>query len=491
MIFHCETPCITCAPGVGGGIGPVDPTNPFLNLSSEAPDVDNFIGRGYTPGQPPLGQFFFAVGCVGFCLNDVSQAEADLCAARQNALCTSVNWPITVINPEFPGPGQPPTLHSSRTLFANTAQTCPFTCGDGTMNFKTVAAGTIFGFSQAQADAQANSLACDLAALDAICMSNLIADRICYGQFTEVPVSASSIRALFFEVIAGAIPDGMTFSQDIDSFTLTGTPTVGGDFNFTVKATDTDGNEATKSYTLQVFGITNSTALTAAAVGTPYLLQLNLDGTPDGVFEYTVTGGALPDGLTLNATSGIIAGTPTTSGDYSFTVKVADSSIECLRDFTLTAVGAFPKFIFTDLFANNTALSAATIGGYDKLLGLPINGTDLGPSVVTAWTVTGAATAYTISYQCDSPATAADAGTWRVTIDNLNIVAATLSFPLGVYIYKNFVQVYFYEVDSTTGPLFVDVILVNGDTLSYILAVDGNAALAGSHQITVSATKLP
>ena len=36
--------------------------------------------------------------------------------------------------------------------------------------------------------------------------------------------------------------------------------------------------------------------------------------------------GALPPGLTLNASTGLLSGTPTTAGTYSFTVKVTDSS---------------------------------------------------------------------------------------------------------------------------------------------------------------------
>jgi hypothetical protein len=41
--------------------------------------------------------------------------------------------------------------------------------------------------------------------------------------------------------------------------------------------------------------------------------------------EYEVTAGALPDGLTLDPTSGFITGTPTTEDTYSFTIAVTDS----------------------------------------------------------------------------------------------------------------------------------------------------------------------
>ena len=41
-------------------------------------------------------------------------------------------------------------------------------------------------------------------------------------------------------------------------------------------------------------------------------------------YSWTITQGALPNGLTLNATSGVISGTPTDVGTSTFTVQVAD-----------------------------------------------------------------------------------------------------------------------------------------------------------------------
>jgi len=44
-----------------------------------------------------------------------------------------------------------------------------------------------------------------------------------------------------------------------------------------------------------------------------------------GATGFTVSGGTLPAGLTLNPTSGVISGTPTSSGPYSFTVTVTNA----------------------------------------------------------------------------------------------------------------------------------------------------------------------
>jgi len=135
MNIPCDNPCPTCTPGPGGGIGPVDPANPFVNLSSELPDADDYIGRRYTLGQPPLGSTWYAIGCIGWCLSTVSQEDANLCALVQNALCTSSEWP------EWQDNGTDDDTLQDRTVYYNRAQHCDYPCPDGTTNRFTVAAG--------------------------------------------------------------------------------------------------------------------------------------------------------------------------------------------------------------------------------------------------------------------------------------------------------------------------------------------------------------
>src|SRR5207249_2302182 len=43
-------------------------------------------------------------------------------------------------------------------------------------------------------------------------------------------------------------------------------------------------------------------------------------------YSYAVVSGALPDGVTLNSSSGLISGTPTTLGNFSFTIKATDTN---------------------------------------------------------------------------------------------------------------------------------------------------------------------
>ena len=68
-----------------------------------------------------------------------------------------------------------------------------------------------------------------------------------------------------------------------------------------------------------------TTSLQAATVNSSYYFGgvYAAGGTPD--YAYAITQGSLPKGLSLDVTSGIISGMPTTSGTSSFTVQATDS----------------------------------------------------------------------------------------------------------------------------------------------------------------------
>ena len=68
-----------------------------------------------------------------------------------------------------------------------------------------------------------------------------------------------------------------------------------------------------------------TTSLPNGVVSTGYSATLTASaGTTPYVWSLTV--GSLPPGLTLNAGSGVISGTPTSSGTFNFTARVTDSS---------------------------------------------------------------------------------------------------------------------------------------------------------------------
>ncbi len=80
---------------------------------------------------------------------------------------------------------------------------------------------------------------------------------------------------------------------------------------------------------------TNSPA--GGAVNVPYSAALEVSGGIP-VYFWEVVGGALPPGLKLDSFNGTISGTPTTSGDFPFSVRVRDyheNGPGMVRDFNL------------------------------------------------------------------------------------------------------------------------------------------------------------
>ncbi|QUP55242.1 autotransporter domain-containing protein [Ralstonia syzygii] len=147
-------------------------------------------------------------------------------------------------------------------------------------------------------------------------------------------VAASGGTAPYtYAVTSGALPAGLSLSS---AGTLSGTPTAGGSFSFTVSATDsTTGTgpfTGSRAYTLTVGSPTltitpSSTAGLTAVAGSGYSQAFTASG---GISPYTyaltVNSGTMPTGLSFNTASATLSGTPTTAGAVSFTVTATDSS---------------------------------------------------------------------------------------------------------------------------------------------------------------------
>jgi len=132
---------------------------------------------------------------------------------------------------------------------------------------------------------------------------------------SSLPVGVSLLQSATLPVPAYAPGDAI----------LTGVVTSPGNYNFTLIATDSAKNTATRAYLLSGSAITVSTPQsTNGAVGTAFSYDLVASGGT-APYNWSTWSGTLPYGLTLSA-DGIVSGTPTDSGSFTATFAMTDSS---------------------------------------------------------------------------------------------------------------------------------------------------------------------
>jgi hypothetical protein len=123
--------------------------------------------------------------------------------------------------------------------------------------------------------------------------------------------------------IKGKLPKGLTLDA---AGTLSGFPTKAKTATFTVQVTDATGASATQNLSLQIVKSVKlkTKKLSRGTVGIPYAATLKTKGgTPP--LAFSLVGGALPPGLTLDPGTGQVFGTPTLAGTFDFQMMVASS----------------------------------------------------------------------------------------------------------------------------------------------------------------------
>jgi hypothetical protein len=140
-----------------------------------------------------------------------------------------------------------------------------------------------------------------------------------------------------WRVTEGLLPRGISLQTITGQ--LSGTPAEFGAFAFTVRVDDAAFESASKAFSLivdpAVLTIITSSPLPLGIVGSAYQQTLVASGGPPPLRWEVV--GNLPSGLALNASTGVLSGTPGGVGAFQFDVRVTDAAeTTALRRFTLT-----------------------------------------------------------------------------------------------------------------------------------------------------------
>ena len=181
--------------------------------------------------------------------------------------------------------------------------------------------------------------------------------------------ATGGVGSITFAVVDGTLPSGLALSPSGD---LTGVATTPGSVTFTIQAQDAQGHTARQSYTLNVAPpaappapVCALTVLPAnmqnGTVGQAYSNNLSVTGGA-GTTTYSVAPNALPNGITLNPTTGLLAGTPSIAGAYAFWVNVQNGTCETNKQYALTVNNSVTPVIPQTLTRGNKVLITNAAG---------------------------------------------------------------------------------------------------------------------------------
>lgn len=195
-----------------------------------------------------------------------------------------------------------------------------------------------------------------------ILTNSFVAGNVGSNYFQSIDAS-SGYPPYTWSLLSGSLPAGLTLNT---SGFISGTPTVAGTSSFDIQVTDTINANAQKSFTIQIDGAINPTITTtnlpSGLETVAYNQTISATGGTTPYTNWIVSIGSLPPGLTLNSTSGVLSGTPTTAGNYNFTIKVTDSASAIDEQaFVLIIQSASPIITTSSLPVGTTSVLYSTI----------------------------------------------------------------------------------------------------------------------------------
>ncbi len=294
------------------------------------------IVSGALPGGLSLSSTGLVSGTIstaGSFLFTVQDTDSDSATAtRQFSITATVGLSITT-SAALPNAFLQATYSETLTASGGASYTWALTGGALPAGLTLSSAGSITGTPTAAGTFNFTASVTDSAAATASQAFTLIVEGTLAITTTSLPggtVGASYSQAVTasggkppytFAKTAGSLPPGISLSGG----SLSGTFATPGTFEFTIQVTDSANATASQAFSIVVTGLAITTqSLPGAAVGAAYSATFQAAGTPP--YDWSVTQGALPGGLTLDTTSGAISGTPKAAGNFSFTVQVTDST---------------------------------------------------------------------------------------------------------------------------------------------------------------------
>ena len=166
----------------------------------------------------------------------------------------------------------------------------------------------------------------------------------------QIQTGGGTGGALTFSVTAGALPPSITLNPATGALTSSSVTDPAGPYNFTIEAVSAGppSSAATpQAFTLTVvvlIGGQTPNTLTAGTAGVAYSQVLSsVGGTPP--ITYHFSSGTLPPGLAITTpgANGLLSGTPTSGGSFSFAFQATDSSTPAQQYFESVTLNIAPQ----------------------------------------------------------------------------------------------------------------------------------------------------
>jgi parvulin-like peptidyl-prolyl isomerase len=136
-----------------------------------------------------------------------------------------------------------------------------------------------------------------------------------------------------WSITEGTLPDGITL--DKSTGVISGVPEFAGANGFTVQVTNSLHYSTQDLYIrIRIPVSVTTSSMPDGQVGVKYIQVLEAQGE-DNSYKWSIVAGSLPAGLTLADVTGVISGTPTTAGTFSFTLQVDDGYVKATQALTI------------------------------------------------------------------------------------------------------------------------------------------------------------
>lgn len=143
-------------------------------------------------------------------------------------------------------------------------------------------------------------------------------------SYSATETASGGTAPYTYAVTAGTAPAGLSLGSN---GVWTGTPTTATTYTFTVTVTDNVAATATQAYTviiLPALSISTTSPLTAGVLNHVYTATVAYTGG-QAPFVCSVSSGSLPTGVTLDASTCVLSGTPTVAAVSTFSILVSGS----------------------------------------------------------------------------------------------------------------------------------------------------------------------